>query len=137
MPAVVPADAEKVITDRVKEIIDAGLLPAPPEGKVWARRTVIDSGVTPTWTIQVRVVGGTPEQVVADRPLVDLRIWADGTAATDATRSRAARVLLAHLRRRLPCRIFAAPVPLPDPADTSKVHTLFTIQPLIRGEQLS
>ena len=135
MPAVIPADAEKTITDRVKVIIDAGQFPVPPAGKAWKRGTLVTPGVTPTWFIQVRMIGGEDEQVVASRPLVDVRVWADGTSATEGVRSLAARTLLARIRQAIPCRVFALPVPLPDPADTSKIHTLFTIQPLLKGTQ--
>ena len=34
-----------------------------------------------------------------------------------------------------PAGVFAAPVPLPDPVDPSKVHTLFTVRLLTRGVQ--
>ena len=133
MPAVVPADAERVVTDAVKAVIDSGALPAAPNG--WKRGTTVTPGVTPTWFVQVRMIGGEDEQVVASRPLVDVRVWADGTRATEGVRSLAARTLLGYLRAALPLRVFALPVPLPDPADPSKIHTLFTVQPLLKGIQ--
>ena len=132
---IVPADAEKIVTDTVKAAIDASLLPTPPPGAAWKRGTTVTPGVTPTWFVQVRVVGGVEEQRVASRPLVDIRVWADGTSATEATRSLAARTLLARIRDSLNCRVFAMPVALPDPADTTKVHTLFTVQLLTKGVQ--
>jgi len=132
---VIPADAERVVTDAVKTVIDSGALPAPPAGRAWGRGTVVKAGTTPTWFIQVRMIGGEDEQYVAERPLVDVRVWADGTSATEGTRSLAARTLLGHLRSTLRCRVFALPVPLPDPADTSKVHTMFTVQLLTKGVQ--
>jgi hypothetical protein len=132
---IVPADAEKIVTDTVKAAIDASLLPTPPAGAAWRRGTTVTPGTTPQWFIQVRMVGGTEEQRVAHRPLVDIRVWADGTSATEATRSLAARTLMGRLRDVLNCRVFAMPVPLPDPADTTKVHTLFTVQLLTKGVQ--
>ena len=135
MPVVVPADAERILTDLTKTIIDAGHLPAPPAGSAWKRGTTIAPNVTPQWFIQVRMIGGEDAGRVAERPLLDVRVWADGTAATEATRSLAARVLLARIRQALPCNVFALPVPLPDPVDPSKVHTLFTVQLLTRGVQ--
>lgn len=132
---VIQADAEKLLTDYVKTLIDGNNLPAPPAGQVWKRGTVVTPGVTPVWFIQVRMIGGEEEQRVASRPLVDVRVWADGTNATDSTRSLAARTLLAYIRERFPCRVFAQPVPLPDPADGSKIHTLFTVQLLTKGSQ--
>lgn len=135
MPVVIGADAEKVVSDAVKAVIDGGFLPVPPFGQEWKRGTIVQPGVTPVWFIQVRMIGGEDEQRVATRPLVDVRLWADGTSATEAIRSLAARTLLGHLRSALRCRVFALPVPLPDPADPSKIHTLFTIQPLLKGTQ--
>ena len=132
---VVQADAEKLVTDFVKTLIDDGKIPAPPAGSAWKRGTRIAPGTTPLWFIQVRLVGGTSDSQISERPLVDVRVWADGTPLTEATRSLAARILLAHLRREFGCQVFAVPVPLPDPADPSKVHTLFTVQLLTRGDQ--
>ena len=137
MPVVVPADAERLLTDFVLTVIDAGHLPAPPPGKAWARGTTLKPNVTPQWFVQVRMIGGEDAGRVAERPLVDVRLWADGTAATEGARSQAARVLLARIRQAFPCNVFALPVPLPDPVDPSKVHTLFTVQLLTRGDQLA
>lgn len=135
MSVVVGADAELLMANFVKTVIDSGALPATPAGTSWKRGTTIAAGVTPTWYIQIRMVGGEDEQRVTERPLVDLRVWADGTSATEATRSQAARILLAHIRAHFRCRVFALPVPLPDPVDTSKIHTLFTVQLLTKGTQ--
>ena len=132
---VINVDAEKLLTDFVKTVIDAGDLPAPPAGQVWKRGTTVAPGVTPVWFIQVRMIGGEDEQRVASRPLVDVRVWADGTSSTEATRSLTARTLLGKIRANFRCRVFALPVPLPDPVDPSKVHTLFTVQLLTKGVQ--
>jgi hypothetical protein len=135
MPVVVPADAERLLTDFVKSVIDAGYLPAPPAGEAWKRGTTIAPNVTPKWFIQVRMVGGEDAGRVAERPMLDVRVWTDGTSATESMRSLTARVLLARIRQAFPCNVFALPVPLPDPVDPSKVHTLFTVQLLTRGAQ--
>ena len=135
MPVVVPLDAERALTDFVETVITGGYLPTPPTGSAWKRGTTIKPATTPVWFIQVRQIGGEDAGRVAERPLLDVRVWADGTAATEATRSLAARVLLARIRQAFPCNVFALPVPLPDPADPSKVHTLFTVQLLTRGSQ--
>jgi hypothetical protein len=135
MPVVVQQDPEKILTDFVKTVIDAGYLPTPPAGSAWKRGTTVAPGVTPQWFIQVRMVGGESDSRVSERPMVDLRVWTDGTAATEATRSSAARILHARIQQAFPCRTFSLPVPLPDPVDPSKVHTLFTVQLLTRGVQ--
>jgi len=135
MPVVVPADSERLLTDLIKTIIDGGYLPTPPTGSAWKRGTVLEPNVTPRWFVHVRMVGGEDAGPVAERPLLDVRVWTDGTPATEATRSQAARILLARIRQALPCRVFALPVPLPDPADPSKTLTLFTVQLLTRGAQ--
>lgn len=96
---------------------------------------MIDAGVTPTWFVQCRLIGGQSDDRVTDRPTLDVRVWADGTHATEQIRSDCARTLLAHLRRMFPMQVVASPVPLPDPADITKTHTLFTIQLLTRGTQ--
>ena len=135
MPVVVPADSERLLTDFVQTVITGDYLPTPPVGQAWKRGTTIPPGVTPKWFIQVRAIGGEDAGRVADRPLLDVRVWADGTTATEAARSQAARVLLARIRQKFPSNIFAMPVPLPDPVDPSKVHTLFTVQLFTRGVQ--
>ena len=135
MTLVVGADAESLVKGYVQTVIDAGQLPTPPAGSSWTVKTIITPGVTPAWTIQVRMIGGVDEQRVAERPLVDLRVWADGTTNTDGIRSATARALLARVRSQFSCSVFALPVPLPDPADNSKVHTLFTVQLLVKGSQ--
>ena len=130
---VVPADAERLVKDYAQSVTPS--LPTPPAGSSWAVRTTIPKGITPTWTIQVRMVGGVEEQRVSERPMVDVRVWADGSTNTDGIRSAAARALLGLLREHFRCRTFALPVPLPDPADNSKTHTLFTVQLLTKGVQ--
>lgn len=133
MTLVVGVDAERLVKDFTAA--NLATLPTPPTGSAWSVKTAIPPGITPTWTIQVRTVGGVDEQRVAERPLVDLRVWADGTVNTDGIRSQSARVLLGMIRAHFPCQVFALPVPLPDPADPIKVHTLFTVQLLLRGTQ--
>ena len=135
MPVVVQQDPEKILTDFILTVIDGGHLPTPPSGSVWKRGTTVAPNVTPRWFIQVRSIGGEDENRVADRPLLDVRVWADGTAATESTVKLAGRILLARIRQAFPARVFAVPVQIPDPADPSKVHVLFTVQLLPRGVQ--
>jgi hypothetical protein len=137
MPVVVQQDPEKLILDFIRTVIDGGHLPTPPSGSTWKLGRRPSANTTPSWFIQARMVGGEAEGLVAERPLVDVRVWADGGVSTEADRSLAARILLARIRQAFPCRVFAAPVPLPDPADPSKIHTLFTVQLLTRGVQQS
>lgn len=128
MPLVVPADPEKTVVDFIHD----SLIPTLPDLSGWTVSTVIPAGTTPVKRIGVRSIGGSGEQVVADRPRVDVRVWGDGT---ESSRSRVARMLLAHLQKQFRCRIFASPVPLPDPADNTKTLTLFTVELLLRGTQ--
>lgn len=129
MDVVIPVDAERRVTDALPAILSR--LPVAPGG--WSYGTAVPAGVTPSWFIQVQGIGGQGEGVVAQRPLVDVRVWADGTYATRETESLAARTLLAHLTRAVRSRTVAVPVALPDPADQSRTHTLFTIQLLTKG----
>ena len=132
---VVQPDVEKMLV--AFTLTRLSLLPDPPAGSSWDVRTVVPAGVSPKWFIQVRDVGGAGDGRLVERPLVDFRMWADGTAATEATRSQAARRLLAELRAQYASsRTITRPTPLPDPVDPSKVHTLFTVQLLIKGQQL-
>jgi hypothetical protein len=127
MPLVIPADPEKVVVDFIHDLI-----PTLSDLTGWTVSTKIPDGQTPVKRIGVRSIGGSDEQVVADRPRVDIRVWGDGT---EANRSRVARLLLAHLRKQFRVSLFAAPVPLPDPADNTKTLTLFTVELLLRGTQ--
>ena len=135
MPVVEQQDAQQMLADFVAEVIAAGYLPTPAAGQAWRRGTRVEPGKTPTWFIQVRLVGGSDEQRVAQRPLVDLRVWADASALAEFTALKAARVLHARIRQRFPCSTFAVPVPLPDPVDNTRMHALFTVQLLTRGAQ--
>lgn len=135
MPAIVQLDPERVVTEAVRAVRDAGHLPAPPVGTAWKYGTEVAPGVTPSWFVQVRHVGGTSEQVVAERPLVDIRVWTDGALPTKGICSQAARVLVARLRQRVNLSVVMIPTSLPDPADPSKHHHMFTIQLLTRGVQ--
>lgn len=131
MPVVVPADPEQVVVDFIHD----ELIPTLADLSGWTVSTRIAAGETPVNHIAVRSVGGSDEQVVADRFRVDVRVWADGTLRTEGKRSRVARLLLAHLRRKFRVRLFASPVPLPDPADPTKTLTLFTVELLLKGQQ--
>lgn len=124
MAVLVMPDVEKVMVDYLFTLIP--MLPETAQLKVG---TQVASGVTPTDFIQVRHIGGTEEQRVASRPLVDVRVWAEPADR----RSLVARILLAHMRRDLDCRTAATPIGLPDPANPSKLHTLFTIELLLRS----
>lgn len=130
---VLPADAEKVVVGFIHD----DLLPLPDLAG-WSVSTVIPPGVTPVNRIAVRTIGGDDPSTIgpADWWRLDVRVWADGTHATEAQRSRTARLVLAHLRRRFHARTFAAPVALPDVADPTKVLTLFTVEVLLRGVEL-
>jgi len=130
VPLVVPANPEKVVVDFIY-----GLVPTVSDLAGYTVSTRIPDGQTPKKHIGVRSVGGSDEQVVADRFRIDIRVWADGTVSTEVERSRVARMLLAHLRKQFRCRLFASPVPLPDPADPTKTLTLFTVELLLKGAQ--
>lgn len=134
MPVVVPVDPEKTCTDWAYALLPSlsfttGATPA------WTVGTRLEPGVTPRNAVRFRVVGGEEEQTVADRPRVDVRVWTDGSASSEGAAKQAARVVLANMRRDLRARVVIEPIPLPDPADPSKVHVLFTVELLLRGAQ--
>lgn len=131
MPLVIPADPELVVVNFIHD----ELIPSLSDLTGWTVSTRVPDGQTPRRHIGVRSVGGSDEQFVADRYRIDVRVWADGTVSTEVERSRVARMLLAHLRRRFRARLFASPVPLPDPVDPTKTLTLFTIELLLKGTQ--
>lgn len=131
-PIVTQLDSEKLLTDYLFALIEAEEI---SELDGWSVGTTVKPGQTPTNALRVRVVGGVDEQVVADRPRLDVRLWGDGSYLTEVTLKRAARKLLARLRRDFRCTIVANPVPLPDPADPTKTHVLFTVELLTRGVQ--
>lgn len=95
--------------------------------------TKVAPGVTPTRYVQVRQSGGDDLRRVAARPRVDVRVWSDG--ADDNESMANARHLHARARQRFSAVTFAAPVQLPDPADNTRNHVLFTIELLLRGVQ--
>lgn len=131
MPVVVPADADKVVVDYLYD-----LMPKLADTKGWKVGTRISAGQNPTNFVQVKTIGGGDEQIVASRPRVDIRVWADGTINTEGQRKRVARMLLACLQKRFRCKVFAAPIDVPDPANDSREITLFTVELILRGTQL-
>lgn len=127
---VVQADAQLLLVDYL-----AALLPSIPEAAGYTVGTRVADNVTPVHAIRVRLVGGTGEQRVSARPRCDVRVWADGSATTEFAALKLARIMLGYLERDLKVRIFAGPVPLPDPADPAKTLVLFTVELLLRGVQ--
>lgn len=130
MPVVVPADAEKAIVD----VIHDTLIPSLPDLSGFTVGTVMAAGVSPKNYIRVRTIGGGSADY-AERTRVDVMVWTDGTIGTEAKRGRISRLLMAHLRKNLRCKIFATPIPLPDPADPTKTISLFTVELLLKGAQ--
>lgn len=129
-PIVVMQDVDQFMVDYLN-----GLLPTLTQMVGYKVGTKIPAGVTPKLFVQVRKIGGDEEQRVAERARIDIRVWDDNQPGSDAARMRNARILLAHMRRDLGCRVMAVPVNLPDPADPTVLHTLFTIEPILRGVQ--
>lgn len=128
MTLVVAADPEKIMTDYLY-----GLVGTVPEAAGYSVGTTIQAGVTPVKAIRVQLSGGSPEGRTHTRPILDIRVWADGTTKTEGTAKKLARTLLGCIERDFRCRVFATPVPLPDPADRTKVHVLFSVELLTRG----
>lgn len=134
MPAIEQADAEKLLTDWLYALVTAGT--EIPALAGWSVGTTIKPGVTPLNAIRVRTVGGVEEQRVADRPRLDIRLWGDGSYMTEGGVKRNARALLARIRRDFRCTVALDPIALPDPADQTKTHVLFTVELLTRGTQV-
>lgn len=130
MPLVVAPDSEKALTDYL-----FALLPTIPEAASWSVGTRVAPGETPRNAVRVRMVGGVDEGRTHTRPLVDVRLWADGSAKTESAVKKVARIVHGHMLADFRARTLALPVPLPDPADNSKVHVLFTIELLTKGAQ--
>lgn len=126
-PLVTYPDAELVVVGYLRTLLP-DLVPA-----TYKIGTKVAPGVTPTRFIRVRQVGGDDLQRVAGRPRVDVQVWSDGT--DDNESMSIARTLHARLRQRFSAATFALPVQLPDPADATRNHVLFTIELLLRGVQ--
>ena len=133
MPAVEQVDAEKLLTDWLFTLVSGTDVPGVSG---WSVGTTIKPGTTPANAIRVRVVGGVEEQRVADRPRVDVRLWGDGSYMTEGAVKRNARALMARIRRDFRATVFLDPIALPDPADTTKTHVMFTVELLTRGTQV-
>ena len=131
MPLVIQADPLKVMADYLASAVPTVTDPA---GFTFGG-TDIKPGVTPSFRVMVRHVGGVTQGRTHDRPRVDVLVWADGTVKTQGAALKMARTLHGMVRRDLRCRDFASPVLLPDPADSSKKLALFTIELLTRGVQ--
>lgn len=130
MPLVVQPDPERLLTDYLY-----GLLPTIAAAQGYTVGTRITSGVTPVHAVRVRLIGGTDEGRTHSRPRLDVRVWADGTSATEHEAKAVARELHGHIVKDFRCATFALPIPLPDPADSSRVHVLFSVELLTRGVQ--
>ena len=130
MSVVVQVDPERYLTDWLFAV-----LPSIPQAAGYSIGTRVADNVTPVNAIRVRLVGGVNEQRVSARARLDVRVWADGSAATEGAAKTLARILHGRIEAGLKVRTFANPVPLPDPADPSKVLVLFSVELLLRGIQ--
>lgn len=133
MPAIEQADAEKLLTDWLFTLVSGTDVPGVSG---WSVGTTIKPGTTPTNAIRVRIIGGVEEQRVGDRPRLDVRMWGDGSYATEGAVKRNARAVLARLRRDFRANVALDPIALPDPADTTKTLVMFTVELLTRGAQV-
>lgn len=129
---VIPSDPELVLTGWA-----ARTLPTLSDTQGWTTGTQATPGVTPTNTVLFRCIGGVDDNLVLTRYRVDVRVWGTGKPGDEQRRNRVARTLFALLQRQFRCSLFAAPVSVPDPADNTKTLTLFTIEILLRGDQIS
>lgn len=132
MPAIEQVDAEKLLTDWLYALVTDDS-PQVTEVVDWSVGTTIKPGTTPTNAIRVRTVGGLEEQRVADRPRLDVRLWGDGSYLTEGALKRAARKVLARIRRDFRATVVLDPIALPDPVDPTRTHVLFTVELLTRG----
>lgn len=130
MPTVVHGDPERLLTDYLFT-----LLPTLPIAAGYTVGTQLSPGVTPTHAVRVRLIGGTDEGRTHSRPRLDIRVWADGTSATEAEAKALARTLHGHIVNDFRCATFAVPVPLPDPANPARTHVLFSVELLTKGIQ--
>lgn len=133
MPAIEQADAELLLTDWLFALVNGTEVPGLSG---WSVGTTIKPGTTPANAIRVRTVGGVEEQRVADRPRLDVRLWGDGSYLTEGAVKRNARALMARIRRDFRATVVLDPIALPDPADTTKTHVMFTVELLTRGTQI-
>ena len=129
---VVPPDAELVLTGWAHET-----LPTLADTQGWKTGNQIPDGTTPVNTVIFKCIGGVDDNLVLSRYRVDVRVWGTGKPGDEGRRSRIARTLLAVMQRNFRCTLFAAPVSVPDPADNTKTLTLFTVEILLRGDQIS
>lgn len=130
MTAVTQVDPELFLVNYLR-----ALLPSIPQAAGYTIGTRVEPGITPAKAVRVRLVGGVTERRVAARPRLDVRIWADGSPATEGAAKTLARILHGRIEADLKCHTFASPIPLPDPADPAKVLVLFTVELLLRGTQ--
>lgn len=130
MPLVVDEDPEKALADYLY-----ALVPDLSQASEYSVGTEVAPGVTPTRAVRVHLTGGSTEGPTHSRPILDVRIWADGTVKTKPAAKQLARILHGHIRRDFRCRTFTYPVALPDPVDPSKVHVLFSVELLRAGVQ--
>ena len=133
MPAIEQADAEKLLTDWLFALVSGSEVPGVSG---WSVGTTIKPGTTPTNAIRVRVIGGVEDNRVADRPRLDVRMWSDGSYTTEGALKRNARAILARIRRDFRANVVLDPIALPDPADATKTHVMFTVELLTRGAQV-
>lgn len=130
MTLVVAADPEKTLTDYLH-----GLLGTVAELSGYSVGTTVQPGTTPSKAIRVQLTGGSDEGRTHSRPILDIRVWADGTQKTEADAKEVARILHGMIRRDFRARTFNSPVPLPDPADPTKTLVLFSVELLRAGVQ--
>lgn len=128
---VVPADPELVLSGWAHTTLPT--LSDTATG--WTTGTRQPVGVTPTNTVLFRCIGGVDDNIVMTRYRVDVMVWGTGKPGDEGRRNRIARTLFACMQREFRCTLFAAPVSVPDPADSTKTLTMFTVEILLRGDQ--
>ena len=131
MPLVVQADPLRVMTDYLAATVPTV---TDPTGFTFAG-TDVPPGKTPSFEVRTRLTGGVTEGRTHNRPRLDVLVWADGHTKTQGAALKMAQTLLGMVQRDLRTSVFASPVILPDPADSSKRLALFTIELLTRGTQ--
>jgi len=112
--------------------------------------TKLAPGVSPGRYVRIRRLGGVELHVVADNPRLQAQVWySTGTVTDEHNRQDLAQVVWAILRGIEGQRVtipdwpvpvtcyrvgtFSGPVPVPDPADNTKMITQLTVEIGMRG----
>jgi hypothetical protein len=130
---VLPADPREIMLNLLQPLLPA-ILPGWRCG--WRQDHGFIDKIPPGKFIALDVLSDTQLSHVHDQFVLVAQVWGDNGITDDRMRTRAARIVSAHIARALPARRDSFVPSLPDPFDQTGTRyiTQVTMTALLKGE---